>query len=211
MVVLDASASMSFPVATRTKWRQAQLLAIGLSAVAHGGGDPVGVAVQDERAVAGMRIVPPRGRRDIVSEVARFVEAVDPDGVEPLAPVLGAVRARRVAIVTDLLGDADALLAAAQGHVATGGEVALLHVISRDELDPPRRTLLVADPENGAIQRLLTDGTRREYEHRFAAWRDAIAGRWQLAGAMYATVLDDEPPAHAIRRIVQPSVPGSDR
>src|SRR5512147_1874098 len=48
-IVLDASASMAFPVATRAKWQRAREIAIGLSAIVHADGDPVGVAVHDER------------------------------------------------------------------------------------------------------------------------------------------------------------------
>src|SRR5438270_12314544 len=44
-IVLDASASMAFPTATRAKWQLAQELAVGLAAVTHASGDPVGVAV----------------------------------------------------------------------------------------------------------------------------------------------------------------------
>src|SRR5215212_3728509 len=43
MVVLDASASMAFPVETNGKWRLAAQLGVGLAAVARNGGDPVGL------------------------------------------------------------------------------------------------------------------------------------------------------------------------
>jgi uncharacterized protein (DUF58 family) len=203
-IVLDASASMAFPVTTRAKWRQAQQLAIGLAAIAHGDGDPVGIVVQDERSADGTRVVPPRTRRGVVSEIERLVDDVDPDGVVALGPVLGRVRSRRIAVITDLLGDADALLAAARVHISSGAELAVLHVVAREELDPPRRTLLAADPENPAIQRLLVDSARREYERRFGEWRAAEARRWWAAGAVYALITDDEPAAHAVRRIVEP-------
>src|SRR3954469_21402500 len=49
-IVLDTSASMAFPVATRDKWRLAQELTIGLAAVAHAHGDPVGGALHRPRA-----------------------------------------------------------------------------------------------------------------------------------------------------------------
>jgi uncharacterized protein (DUF58 family) len=206
MIVLDASASMAFPVTSRAKWRQAQQLAIGLAAIAHGDGDPVGIVVQDDSSADGTRVLPPRTRRGVVSEIARLVDDADPDGIETLAPVLGRVRSRRIALITDLLGDADALLTAARVHVSSGGELAILHVVAREELDPPRRTLLAADPENAAIQRLLIDGGRREYERRFGEWRAAEAHRWRAAGAVYALVTDDEPAARAVRRIVEPLV-----
>src|SRR5258707_9673003 len=44
-IVVDASASMAFPAGDDSKWRYASALAVGLAAVAHGDGDPVGVAV----------------------------------------------------------------------------------------------------------------------------------------------------------------------
>src|SRR4051812_15825188 len=47
-IVLDASASMAFPLATHAKWKLAQEIAIGLAAVVHADGDPVGVAVPEE-------------------------------------------------------------------------------------------------------------------------------------------------------------------
>src|SRR3954469_11367715 len=47
-IVLDASASMAFPVATQMKWHRAKELAIALAAVVHADNDPVGVAVHEE-------------------------------------------------------------------------------------------------------------------------------------------------------------------
>src|SRR5437879_11823584 len=55
-IVLDASASMAYPVPTRDKWPRAQQIAIGLAAVVHADGDPVGVAVHDERGA--LRMLP---------------------------------------------------------------------------------------------------------------------------------------------------------
>src|SRR5918912_411906 len=40
VVIVDASASMAFPVETLAKWGQACRLAVGLLAVAHAAGDP---------------------------------------------------------------------------------------------------------------------------------------------------------------------------
>jgi uncharacterized protein (DUF58 family) len=205
-IVLDASASMAFPIRTRSKWRQAQQLAIGLAAVVHSDGDPIGVAVQDERAAGAARVLPPRTRRGVVSEIAQVVDGADPDSIEPLAPVLAGLRSRRIAIITDLLGDGEALLATARVLIASGGELTLVHVVARDELEPPRRTLLAADPENPTILRLLIEGTRREYDRRFGEWRAAEARRWRSAGAGYTLVVDDEAAAHAVRRIVEPPV-----
>ena len=48
MIVLDASASMAFPVSTNAKWRLASQLAVGLAAVARSSADPVGLVIARE-------------------------------------------------------------------------------------------------------------------------------------------------------------------
>jgi uncharacterized protein (DUF58 family) len=200
-IVLDASASMAYPVTTRLKWRRAQEIAIGLAAVAHAQGDPVGVAVPDDSGR--LRMLPPRTRRGVVSEIARVIDAADPDGIDPLAPALSAIRSARIAIVTDLLGDGDALLRAARVHIVSGGEVHVVHVIAREEIDLPRRTMLAADPEEPQTQRFLVDSRRRGYDAAFAEWRAGVARQWRAAGAAYVEVITDEPSSHAVRRIAE--------
>jgi uncharacterized protein (DUF58 family) len=208
-IVLDTSASMAFPMNTRGKWQLAREIAIGLAAVVHGDGDPVGVALHDDRGV--VRMLPPRTRRGVVNEIARVIDAADPDGNEPLASALTVVRSPRIAIVTDLLGDADDLLRAARVHIVAGGEVHLIHVVAREELDPPRRAMLAADPEQPTLQRVLVDTTRRGYEEAFSAWRTEMARQWRAAGAAYITVVTDEPAPHAVRRIAEPPMFGAQR
>lgn len=198
-IVLDASASMAYPTLSRGKWASAQRLAVALAAMAHGDGDPVGVALHDARGR--LRVLSPRSRRTVVDEIARVVDAADPDGLEPLAPVLGALRSRRIAIITDLLGDSDAMLRAARVRIAAGAEVHVVHIVAREELEPPRRTLLAADPEEPATQRLLTDATRLDYQRAFGEWRREIARLWRASGALLTEVISDEPVPHAVRRI----------
>jgi len=202
-ILLDASASMAFPLVSQGKWQCARQIAVGLAAVAHADGDPVGVAVHDDGGK--VRMLPPRTRRGVVREIASVIDGADPDGVDPLAPSLAAIRSARIAIITDLLGDADDLLRAAGVHIVAGGEVHLIHVVAREEIEPPRRTMLAADPESPTLKRLLADSTRRDYISAFAEWRSDMAHRWRAAGASYAQVIADEDPSHAVRRIAEPS------
>jgi hypothetical protein len=144
-----------------------------------------------------------------VSEVARVVDAVQPTGVDPLASRVAALRSARIAVITDLLGDADELLRAARARNAAGSEVHVIHIVAREEIDPPRRPILAADPEQPTLQRLLVDSTRRAYDDAFGEWRADMACRWRAAGAMYAEVVTDEPAPHAVRRIAEaPGVGG---
>lgn len=208
-IVLDGSASMAFPTATRQKWRSAQELAVGLAAVAHADGDPVGVVVQE--ALGRMRVLPPRTRRGVVGEIARVVDACQPEGTAPLAPWLASIHTSRIAIVTDLLGDADELLRVARVHVVSGGEFHVVHVVAREEIDPPHRPILAADPEQPAVHRLLADATRAGYQRAFAEWREEMARAWRAAGAAYTEVVTDEPASHAIRRITERPMAAAER
>src|SRR5690242_13259539 len=148
-IVVDASASMAFPEETLGKWRLASDVALALAAVAQGQGDPNGVVVA---SVRGAERVATRARRDVPDAIARVLGAVTPNGSPSLAPQMRAVTAPRLAIVTDLLGDADELLAAARLHVAAGGEVHLVHIVARAELELPPRDRVVRDPEHADVE-----------------------------------------------------------
>ena len=199
MIVVDASASMDHPAGDAGKWAQARRLALGLAAIAHGQGDPVGIAIA---APPAPRLVPPRTRRGVVAELARVLDEVRPGGAAPLAPLLAATSAGRAVLITDLLGDADALRAEAARAMAGGAEVHVVHVVARAELEPPERALLAVDPENAAVRRPLTPETRAAYVAAFAAWRAAESRRWREAGAVHTQVTDDEPADRAVRRVV---------
>jgi uncharacterized protein (DUF58 family) len=203
LIVVDASASMAFPDGADSKWRYASALAVGLAAVAHADGDPVGVAIA--RPDGGALVVPPRTRRGVVGEIARVLDEHAPGGSVGVADLVAHARTARVAIITDLLGDVDATLQAARLHAVGGGEVHVIHVVAAAEIDPPRRPMLAVDPERGDVRRMLSEATRAAYEERFAEWRSDMAHRWRVAGASYTEVRTDETPAHAVRRIAEPS------
>ena len=201
IVLVDASASMAYPAGADAKWDQACRLAVGLVAVAHASGDPAGVIVP---TVDGVRSLAPRTRRGVVAEAARLLGEVRPGGDAPLAPALSRLRRGvRVAIVSDFLGDADALRRAAHERIIGGSEVDAVHVIARAELDPPEASVMATDPEEPAMRRALVEATRAGYLEAFAEWRAGLARAWRDVGAGYAEVVTDEAAAHAVRRIAR--------
>ena len=207
LLVVDASASMRFPDDTSAKWLQAKALTVGLAGVAHAAGDPVALAVPG----APPRLLPFRARRGVVSDVARVLDEREPRGDACLAPVLREQgRAARLAIVTDLLGDAAALLRVARERVTHGVEVVLVHVVAREELEPPAGARLAEDPEAPDVRRALVGATRDAYRAAFDAWRAESARTWRAAGARYVEVVSDEPAERAVRRIVGGSREGVD-
>jgi uncharacterized protein (DUF58 family) len=207
MLVVDASASLAYPAPGFAKWVAACNVAVGLAAVAHGSGDPVGAVVA---AAGGPRTVSPRTRRGIVAEIAAALAAAPPGGTRPVMPAMVAARAMlpsggRLVVVSDFLTDqpADdaALIATAGELVAAGGECLAVHIAAREELDPPWRRALVEDPERPSLRRLLLGSARTGYLARFSAWRDELARAWRAVGATYTLVATDEMPARAVRRI----------
>ena len=201
-IVLDASASMAFPAPSHDKWEMARQLAIALAGVTHASGDPVGLVIAERERLTS---VAPSTRRDVVPRLAGLVSGVAPAGDRPLAPALAeaARTSARVAIVSDFLGDADAMLADASVIAARGGEVHVVHVVAVEELDPRPGTTLVSDPEAPDERRAFGDAAA--YREAFAAWRAGLADRWRAAGASYGiAVAGRDAVEQCVRRIVAP-------
>jgi len=196
-LLLDASASMAFPPATLDRWQRAREVTIGLAAVAHAEGDPVGLAIAAETPVR----IPPRARRSVIAEMIRTAECVSPTGASALAPLLASSRAARVAVITDLLGDADALLATSRLALAAGKEVVLLHLLTPEELDPPPEAQLAVDPERPTLRRSLDADGRRAYRVALDSWLDRMQVDFRGAGVRYVRAFTTEPAARIVRRV----------
>jgi uncharacterized protein (DUF58 family) len=200
VAVLDASASMAFPADTLAKWIQACRIGIGLLAVAHAAGDPVGLLVATAEGVRG---VPPRTRRGTVAEAARLLGDVRPIGGAALEPALALVGAHhRVVLVSDFLDDEETARGWAAERVRSGAEVHAVHVVADEEIAPAAASLVI-DPERPALRRSLGPETRAGYEAAFAAWRADLARSWRAAGVALTTVRDSEPADHAVRRVAR--------
>jgi uncharacterized protein (DUF58 family) len=206
LILVDASASMAFPERSLGKWNHARRVAIGLAGVAHASGDPVAVAVATAR---GMIRTEPRTRRGVVRDCARVLDAAVPAGSVELGEAMQHVRrapgapARRVAVISDFLGNLDAMLKPARAVLSEGGEVVAIHVVAREELVPSPEAILATDPEQGDIRRALTPDTADAYARQFAEWRDWVAREWRAAGAQYELTVADDAPERVVRRIAR--------
>lgn len=201
LLVLDASASMRAGLGGEAKWRQARMLCVGLAAVARGAGDPVGLVIAHER---GPRRLAPRARGDVVREMIRVVDDVAPAGSPPLGPLLDGLRnVERIVLVSDFLGDADALLSRGASLVARGVEMIAVQVVARQELQPGVERAVAMDPEDTALRRPLARHALRAYDDAFTAFRRELRNRWLSIGARYAMVVDDQAPADAVRGLIR--------
>jgi uncharacterized protein (DUF58 family) len=186
VLLVDASASMALPTPTPapSKWSQACQLAVGLAAVAHAAGDPVGIIVSVQ---GGPRLLAPRQDDDVLDEIAHLLAAVTPAGDASLTPALAMIPAtHRVAIISDFLTDPDplALPRAASDRLAAGGDVYAVHLLAPAEAARDHRaTPTLAEP-------------------RSLPTPPQPAHSWRASGAAYTQVSADEPTARAVQRIV---------
>ncbi len=201
-IIADASASMAFPAPALDKWRMARELAVGLAAVAHSEADPVGLAIASEKPI----VLLPRARRSVLHEMMRALDTTKPEGTGAIAPFVTNARATRVVVVSDLLGDLAAIIAAAKLRIASGGEVIVVHVVATAELEPPHGALLAVDPEEATTRRVMDDSLREAYRTRFMSWLDETAASMRAAGIRYLLVRTDEQAPHAVRRIAGETV-----
>lgn len=177
-VLVDASRSMDFGATDQHKFQYAQRLAAALGYIALAAGDRLTLAVLQDAAAAA-QFGPARGRGQAL-RLLRFLEPLRPAGATQLDAALRqyALAARRpglALLISDLFSPEgyQAGLAQLPGR---GYELAVLHVLAPDELDPPLAgDLRLVDAETGAVQDVTLDGGLRDlYRRRIQAWRDEI-------------------------------------
>ncbi len=222
--VVDGSASMNFPrtvgdaiasdasvgeagaraasthsARVRSKWTVACELTVGLAAVAHASADPVGLLAVGDNGVSRMSA---RTRQGTVGELARSLDLVRVGGNRDVAPIIASIPVMaRVVIISDLLGDGDALLRAAAQRTVAGGIVECVHVVAVEELTLPAGSYLACDPDDRSIARPLDRKAHNLYRERFDAFRADASRRWRGAGAGYREVRTDVVVAHVVRHI----------
>lgn len=204
-VLLDGSASMQFPAvsgdrARVTKWEMARAVAVGLAAVAHASSDPVGVLATYRD---GLLRIPSRTRRGTVGEIARALDALEGGGVLPLAPSLASLpQTARIVVITDCLGDHDALVRQASVLGAGGAPLTCVHIVAQEELVLPAGVHLARDPEHAGMEFILHESARDRYAGAFTAFRERVAHQWRAIGGTYTEVHTDVAPSRAVRAVI---------
>ena len=199
-LVVDASASMRFPVEGYGKWEHACAIAVGLTSVAIADGDAVGVVVATED---GDRIIPPRRRRDVLNDEAALFETIEPAGSMSVAGTVSRFStAARLVVITDFLGDSEEVLRPLRVAGAGGSEIFAVHIAAEQELVPDERSILAADPEQPHLRRALSATNRAAYLEAFAAWRGRVAGEVHAMNARYVLTSTGDSVRDVVRRIV---------
>ena len=203
MIVLDASASMSYASHAVSKLQYGKFLAAALAYLASRQHDPAGLLVFDS---ALRQYRPPTSRAGGLIGLLHAIDTVEVGGRTDLEASFQSMRehlSRRglVAVISDLYCDADALLRAVQPLAIHGQDIVLMHVLDPQELKPQwREAVMVQDSETQ--ERINVSGAywRERYPERLAEHLAALRSTAANVGAHYVQIGSDEPLDRALRR-----------
>jgi uncharacterized protein (DUF58 family) len=204
MLVLDASASMDFPEATDqlSKFRYGVVVTAALAYLIVQQGDAAGLMT-----MAGGRFVylPAKGGRQHLRALLAMLARVAPSGEWPIDRALtrGAelLKRRGAVIVVSDFYDASETTARDLRRIARGGhDVALLQVLSRDEITfPYTGDLEFEDLERGTRRHLDAHTAGHEYRASIASFLEEFRKQVHRDGHDYALMPTDIPPSRALR------------
>ena len=196
-LVLDASASMAFPVGELTKFRYAVCLLAALGYLLLKQRDAVGLALVD----SGVRkLIPPKATAQHLGGVFKALEETEPEGSTSLAATLHQLASRAVSrglvvVVSDFLEDPHEVLRSISHLRHRGCEVLVFHVVApEEETFPFTNWTIFRDPENAATRlRLDARQIREIYLNNLRAHLQVLKQGCRAAGVDYAVVKTDAP------------------
>jgi uncharacterized protein (DUF58 family) len=211
-LVLDTSASMGFPEASRTggteaagaavsKFRYAVIAAAALAHLISGQGDAVGLH-------AGDRYIGSRAGRQHLRGLLAALTSLDAlgtwDGAETVRRAAERLKRRGLLLVfSDFYDDEERTLAELRRASRMGHEVVLFQILTREEIELPyRRDLEFTDLETGRRLAINAGLVRRDYQDAVTAFLERWRSRAGAEGFQYSLVVTDTPPERALRNFL---------
>ncbi len=196
-ILVDASQSMDWGEGSQHKFSYALHLAAGLGSIGLSTGDRISVIMLSEaKHLSVSSEVSLRGQQYLL-RLLKFLEAQQAAGITDLENAVRRylIRPRRpglVILISDLLSP-NGYQAALKTLQQRGHEVAIVHVMSPDEVDPPLAgDLRLIDVETGSAQEVSLDGGLRDaYRERVKAWHNEAQTFCRARGVRYLAVETD--------------------
>jgi uncharacterized protein (DUF58 family) len=217
-IIVDASASMSFAGAGAgrppiVKLHYARLVAASLAYLIAGQGDAVGLAVYSD---ALRHYLPSRTGQTHLRGVLTTLAKMEPSGTTSAAAAFRRAvdllsRRGLLILISDLYDDSDEFERELRRAVHIGHEVAVFHVLSRDEIEFPYRSdVELEDLESGAT-RLTGAGAGAEYRREFADFLERWHARCARYRIDYTRLMTDQPLDAALRAYLMRRAGGAGR
>lgn len=205
VLVVDTSASMAYPLDSgdrTSKFRYAVIMAAALAHLIVNQGDAVGLmTMQGEKLVW----VPARGGRAhlrlLLAQLEKLTPSATWDAPRVVTRAADLLKRRGVILaISDFYDNEDATRVELRRVVSRGHDVAVLQVVSRDEVELPFSSdVEFEDLESGARVVVDARAARGSYRDQMAAFLE----RWRTGsrrdGLDYALVTTDEKPSDALR------------
>jgi uncharacterized protein (DUF58 family) len=203
VLAVDESASMAFGVPS--KLRQATCIAAGFAAVALAGEDRVALAVGSGGRSRTHRYVTGRGS---LPRLLAMLDAVTPSGGTDMA---GTVRraielapGRGICLLLSDLFEPQGLLAGAREARRRGYEVAIVEVLTPEEIDPPDLAGYdLEDAETGEIVELHESGVRERFVEALAGHRKRVEEEALRMDAAVLRATTSEPFERIVMRAIE--------
>ncbi|MFD2784958.1 DUF58 domain-containing protein [Hymenobacter rubripertinctus] len=205
-LVLDASASMNHQDDNGlTKLQYGRLLCAALAYVATQQADAVALTVLRP---AGLLHLPPRADARQLPRLYHALATTEAAGRFPDAATLAPLTARRqpalTICVSDLYEDDGEIERLLTRLRAASGEVLLLHLMARNELEfTYRGAITFEDLETGQQLQLNADQQRRAWQQQLQPWLRATAQRARTHGFDYHQLSTAEPLTDALREFLR--------
>ncbi len=198
-ILLDASASMNWPQEgepDENKLTYARRIFASLGYIGLIGNDRMMLTALNDHGNDAFG--PSRGRGQVLP-MLRYAHNLKAQGITDLNLMLRdyAVRSPRPGlcfVISDMFSKSG-YIEGLNALLAKGHEVVVLHVLSRDEVEPPLAgDLRLVDVETGQAQEVSVDGPMREmYIERVQAWMNDIRAECNRRNVKYLPLITDEP------------------
>ncbi|HEX8426461.1 DUF58 domain-containing protein [Hymenobacter sp.] len=205
-LLLDATASMNHRDDNGLrKLDYARLLLAALAYLATQQGDAVGLTVL---LPGGLYHLPPRADARQLTRLYHALETTEATGTFPDAGTLAPLTARRqralTVCVSDLYEEESEIESLLKRLRTTSGEVLLLHLLARNELEFTfRGAVTFEDLETGQRLQLDADQQRATWQQQLQEWLQATAQQARRHGFDYHQLNTSAPLDHAMREFMR--------
>ncbi len=190
-ILIDASSSMNYASAKVSKLDYAKFLAASLAYMVLKQRDSVGLSVFDSEVRA---YLPPRSTMSVILQIDQFLRDIKPTPRSSIAHQLHdiAIMMKRrsfVVLISDLLSDADDILAGLDHLRFDGHNVVVLHTLDPYELEFPFKGAWCFEGlEKEEPLTTQADRIREDYLANFNEWLDTLRNGCTASQVDYSTV-----------------------
>lgn len=202
LLLLDASASMSFGASPTSKLEYSRFLAASLAYMAHLQRDAAGIIIFDDEV---RDYIPPSSRQGQLMRLLHAIGHAEPgrstDFAKPFLHFQQFLKRRgMVVVISDFYDDPETVIHNIEPLRFHGNDVVLFHVVDAREIDPGfSDPVLLEDLETRTTIEVSPEYARNEYRQRFSAHGEALRAFAQRAGLDYCLMNTSRPLDQGLR------------